>query len=409
METKVQNNRDTNSRDHVIQVVMVQDYDDLIYDNNNNNKVEVSPDDLNDFFCTVAEKITSSIPSGHNKNISNLAYHTQNFFLGPTDVPEVRQTIMSIQNKSAAGLDNKSAVVTPIFKTGDYIKELVKEYNKTQTDIESLQFSGISAASIEALEEETNKERTKIENQYYDILAKIKSLLLKYNLSSLSQEERLKQAHKYKMCQNCLRVNRGKSHNGRTLLDQCSEVNIITIALNKKLKLIPRKIYRLTTVTYGTKPASFLATRVLKQLAIETEPNHPLASKVINNDFYVDDMLTGCNSIKQAILIRDKVTNILASGGFNLCKWASNNSQLLPQNADKSAIIDPDKNGDIKVLGFYWNCKNDKLKFKVDVPTTSVNQRVTKRNILATSAKIFDPLGLINPAVVKAKIFMQGI
>ncbi|KAF2889828.1 hypothetical protein ILUMI_16345, partial [Ignelater luminosus] len=35
---------------------------------------------------------------------------------------------------------------------------------------------------------------------------------------------------------------RGKSHNCRALLDQCSEVNIITTALSKKLNLIPRKV-----------------------------------------------------------------------------------------------------------------------------------------------------------------------
>ncbi|KAF2891933.1 hypothetical protein ILUMI_14240 [Ignelater luminosus] len=112
----------------------------------------------------------------------------------------------------------------------------------------------------------------------------------------------------------------------------------------------PIQIYRLTRVIYGTKPAVFLATRVLRKLAIEAEPNRPLASKVMNNDFYVADILTDSNSIKQAIIIRDQATNVLASGGFNLCKWASKNSQLLIQNADESSIIDLDKNGGIKVL-----------------------------------------------------------
>ncbi|KAF2885963.1 hypothetical protein ILUMI_20210 [Ignelater luminosus] len=111
----------------------------------------------------------------------------------------------------------------------------------------------------------------------------------------------------------------------------------------------PIQIYRLATVIYGTKPAVFLATRVLRKLAIEAEPNHPFASKVMNNDFHFADILTGSNSIKQAIVIRDQVTNILASGGFNLYKWTSKNSQLLIQNADESSIIDLDKNGGIKV------------------------------------------------------------
>lgn len=47
--------------------------------------------------------------------------------------------------------------------------------------------------------------------------------------------------------------------------------------------------YRLLTVTYGTKSASYLATKCLSQLANET--SIPAVSRAISADFYVDDLL----------------------------------------------------------------------------------------------------------------------
>jgi hypothetical protein len=54
----------------------------------------------------------------------------------------------------------------------------------------------------------------------------------------------------------------------------------------------PLKTYRLTTLTYGTKPASFLATRCLKELALQNANQYPETAKAIQQDFYVDDLLT---------------------------------------------------------------------------------------------------------------------
>ncbi|GFW49748.1 integrase catalytic domain-containing protein [Trichonephila clavipes] len=47
------------------------------------------------------------------------------------------------------------------------------------------------------------------------------------------------------------------------------------------------KTYRLTTVTYDTTCAPFLATRTLLQLSEDEKQNFPLASPIIKNDFYV--------------------------------------------------------------------------------------------------------------------------
>ncbi|XP_035204366.1 uncharacterized protein LOC118179296 [Stegodyphus dumicola] len=61
----------------------------------------------------------------------------------------------------------------------------------------------------------------------------------------------------------------------------------------------PVQTYKLNTVTYGTSNAPYLATRALKQLAIDESQNLPLASSFALNDFYVDDILFGESSFRK--------------------------------------------------------------------------------------------------------------
>ncbi|XP_024893129.1 uncharacterized protein LOC112468244 [Temnothorax curvispinosus] len=82
--------------------------------------------------------------------------------------------------------------------------------------------------------------------------------------------------------------------------------------------------YELTTVTYGTSSASFIATRCLKQLAETYHGKHPVAATHIRRDFYMDDLLTGADTLAQARTVRDEIIQLLRGGGFELSKWASN-------------------------------------------------------------------------------------
>ncbi|XP_044592073.1 uncharacterized protein LOC123270195 [Cotesia glomerata] len=54
----------------------------------------------------------------------------------------------------------------------------------------------------------------------------------------------------------------------------------------------------------------------------------------------------------------------------------------------------------------YWNSRTDALQFKYTLPPDTPK---TKRAILSEIAKLYDPLGLLAPIVVKAKIFMQDL
>lgn len=80
------------------------------------------------------------------------------------------------------------------------------------------------------------------------------------------------------------------------------------------------KTLELLTVTYGTAAAPYLATRTLKQLVLDEGHAYPLASKILENDFYMDDALSGVDTVEDLLQARRELEKLLAKGGFELHK-----------------------------------------------------------------------------------------
>jgi len=69
--------------------------------------------------------------------------------------------------------------------------------------------------------------------------------------------------------------------------------------------------YELSTVTYGTSAAPYLATRSLNYLAELYKNEYPIGAQRILRDFYVDDILTGAYSLDMVKEIRSEIINLL--------------------------------------------------------------------------------------------------
>lgn len=167
------------------------------------------------------------------------------------------------------------------------------------------------------------------------------------------------------------------------------------------------KTYELNTVTYGTASASFLATRCLVELGNLCEETNPLISRIIKQDFYVDDCLTGANTIAEAKYICAGLNKVLNSGCFPLRKWLSNSLEIV-ESVDE-AIHHPDLrkfDTSSKTLGLLWSASCDQLKFSVSLSTSCA---ITKRTILSEISQIFDILGLVSPCIIRAKMLLQSI
>ena len=87
----------------------------------------------------------------------------------------------------------------------------------------------------------------------------------------------------------------------------------------------------MTRVTFGVSASSFIANMWVKQNAIDYASVYPLAAKAVENSFYVDDGLTGADSIGGAIDLCVQLQALFNQGGFLLRKWNSSEMAVLQQ------------------------------------------------------------------------------
>lgn len=168
--------------------------------------------------------------------------------------------------------------------------------------------------------------------------------------------------------------------------------------------------YVLNTVTYGVACAPYLAIRTLNQLAIDERTNFPLASKTLLSDIYMDDLVSGADSVANARKIQKQLIDLLEKGGFELRKWASNSLELLsylPETAlyNQNVSFDLDENNIIKILGLKWNPSTDMFSYTVN----PLNRTCSKRNMLSELARIYDPAGYLSPLTFSCKILIQQL
>lgn len=95
--------------------------------------------------------------------------------------------------------------------------------------------------------------------------------------------------------------------------------------------------------------------------------------------------------------------------GLYLRQWASNELELIrhmsENKADSNLCLNLQER--TKTLGVYWNPSSDAFTFLVDA--IELDNTVTKRTMLSQIAKLYDPLGLLGPVILLAKILMQSL
>ena len=167
--------------------------------------------------------------------------------------------------------------------------------------------------------------------------------------------------------------------------------------------------YQLTTVTYGLTCAPFLALRSMIQVVKDDGLKYPLAVNVLLKGRYEDDVFGGADSIKDAQEQVHQVKELRLAGGFSLRKWISNHPdviKLIPTEHKINTNDVPIKDSFIHALGLSWNLSLDVFQFNLN---TSSLTSVTKRGVLSRIAQFFDPMGLLSPLFIRAKIFMQEL
>ncbi|VDP79484.1 unnamed protein product [Schistosoma curassoni] len=130
--------------------------------------------------------------------------------------------------------------------------------------------------------------------------------------------------------------------------------------------------------------------------------------KLFQNYFYVDDLLINVDTIEEAKRTYSHFKRLLSLGGFNLTKWTSNNVEVLEfipeeDRAEGNIIVCESNETSKRTLGIECNVRTDELRFKVH----EFHGNTTRRNVLSYVASIFDPIGIVAPIILPAKVILQ--
>lgn len=118
----------------------------------------------------------------------------------------------------------------------------------------------------------------------------------------------------------------------------------------------------------------------------------------------MDDLLDSVDTIEEAIIRKSEKETVLAKGGFELAKWASNAREVVETAALAETTLDKEATS---VLGLSWMPQTDTLKFKIR--TSEIKEEITKRLIASQGAQFYDPIGIASPVTNEAKKFIQNL
>ena len=165
---------------------------------------------------------------------------------------------------------------------------------------------------------------------------------------------------------------------------------------------------------FGSKDSPTCANYALKRTATDNEAIFPDAARSVHNNFYMDDYLESSPTVTEASNKAKDLVKLLALGGFKLTKFVSNVPSFpveVEPNSDNETT-DAKKIPTAKkfshVLGLKWNHSTDtRVVSRGTSPNTDRN--VTQRVVLSLVSAVYDPIGLVAPFTIKARLLLKDI
>ena len=170
-------------------------------------------------------------------------------------------------------------------------------------------------------------------------------------------------------------------------------------------------VYEFQRLVFGVNASPFLAQLVLREHANATSSSLSQASNAILNATYMDDTMTSLIDEQQAYELYEQMVTLLGQAGMRPHKWLTNSKRVLqalpPEDRKLKWTIEDDTLPTAKTLGVVWEAENDQFTYSgQNLLGLSVS---SKRTFLKVIARLFDPLGLLAPYIVRAKVLLQKL
>jgi len=129
----------------------------------------------------------------------------------------------------------------------------------------------------------------------------------------------------------------------------------------------------------------------------------PAIFDLLADGFYIGDFTGGAGSIEEGFEIYQRARELMQKCGFNLRKWKTNSTDLQKkidgvENQASNHLGSIQNQLEAKILGLNWNTKQDNFYFDFKQLNSYVKSLLpTRHSILRVTAKLFNPLGPLNP------------
>ena len=161
------------------------------------------------------------------------------------------------------------------------------------------------------------------------------------------------------------------------------------------------RVYAMKVHLFGGKSSPSVVNYCMKKIADDNvEEFSELAIDTLRRSFYMDDMIRSVSTVEEATRLIPEMQSLLQAGGFELGKFMSTSRDVIEtveeekrakslQNVNLHDSSLPQESA----LGLKWNVEGDFFTYSVNLD----EKPLTKRGLLATTASLYDPLGLVAP------------
>eukprot|EP00922_Rhytidocystis_sp_ex-Travisia-forbesii_P050371 GHVS01074889.1.p1 GENE.GHVS01074889.1~~GHVS01074889.1.p1 ORF type:complete len:436 (-),score=10.33 GHVS01074889.1:207-1514(-) len=160
-----------------------------------------------------------------------------------------------------------------------------------------------------------------------------------------------------------------------------------------------------TRCPFGIICGSYLLAAVIRELCrTQDTPAMISTATALASDIYVDNLQHGGRDTKEVCDFYGKSGEILGRAGMQICGWRSNDDMF-------NRSIPPTELGEERVqkmLGMLWDTREDQLTVRAPFGA-EVKSTYTKKQVLSILNGVYDPVGLVLPAVVQGRLLYSTV
>ena len=175
----------------------------------------------------------------------------------------------------------------------------------------------------------------------------------------------------------------------------------------------PAQVHAMKVHLFGAKSSPSVVNFCMRKTADDNEAMFSdISIDTLRRSFYVDDMIRSVDTVETAKKLIVDMRALLDKGGFELGKFMSTHRDVIdtvPEELRAKSLqelnIEDATLPQESALGLQWNVEGDYFTYTIKLQ----DKPSTRRGLLATTASLYDPLGLIAPVLLVPKLIQQEL